>query len=60
MRRLSSPPLFVCVQNAGRAQLAAAIVNQLAGDAVVARFADSAPAAEVHPHVRSLLDAIAW
>ncbi len=50
--------LFVCVQNAGRSQLAAAIVNQLANGRVVARSAGSAPAADVHPHVRSLLTEI--
>lgn len=50
--------LFVCVQNAGRSQLAAAIVNQLAGGTVVARSAGSTPASDVHPHVRSLLTEI--
>lgn len=50
--------LFVCVQNAGRSQLAAAIVNQLSGGAVIARSAGSTPATDVHPHVRSLLTAI--
>jgi len=47
--------LFVCVANAGRSQLAAALVNRLAGGRVVARSAGSTPAADVHPHVRSLL-----
>lgn len=47
--------LFVCVANAGRSQLAAALVNQLAGDRVVARSAGTSPAADVHPHVRSVL-----
>lgn len=47
--------LFVCVANAGRSQLAAALVNRLAGDKVIARSAGSTPAARVHPHVRSLL-----
>lgn len=47
--------LFVCVQNAGRSQLAAALVNKLAAGRVVARSAGSMPAADVHPHVRSLL-----
>jgi ArsR family transcriptional regulator len=50
--------LFVCVQNAGRSQLAAAIVNQLADGRVVARSAGSTPASDVHPHVRSLLTEI--
>lgn len=47
--------LFVCVANAGRSQLAAALVNQLAGGKVVARSAGSAPADVIHPHVRSIL-----
>ena len=47
--------LFVCVQNAGRSQLAAAIVNQLTDGRVIARSAGSTPASDVHPHVRSLL-----
>jgi len=47
--------LFVCVANAGRSQLAAALVNKLGEGKVVARSAGSSPAAEVHPHVRSLL-----
>ncbi|WP_061017801.1 metalloregulator ArsR/SmtB family transcription factor [Microbacterium sp. CCH5-D1] len=47
--------LFVCVANAGRSQLAAALVNQLAAGKVVARSAGSAPADVVHPHVRSRL-----
>lgn len=47
--------LFVCVQNAGRSQLAAALVNQLSGGAVIARSAGSAPATQVHAQVRSLL-----
>lgn len=50
--------LFVCVQNAGRSQLAAALVNQLAGGKVIARSAGSSPATDVHPHVRSLLSEI--
>lgn len=47
--------LFVCVQNAGRSQLAAALVNRLSAGQVVARSAGSSPAADVHPRVRSLL-----
>ncbi|MGO1539070.1 MAG: metalloregulator ArsR/SmtB family transcription factor [Leucobacter sp.] len=55
--RTNSVPqvLFVCVANAGRSQLAAALVNQLSEGRVVARSAGSAPAADVHPHVRSLV-----
>lgn len=47
--------LFVCVANAGRSQLAAALVNKLAAGKVIARSAGSSPADVVHPHVRSLL-----
>ncbi len=47
--------LFVCVANAGRSQLAAALVNQMAGGKVIARSAGSRPADVIHPHVRSLL-----
>ena len=39
--------LFVCVQNAGRSQLAAGILRQLAGDRVLVRTAGSAPAGDV-------------
>nr|WP_306233877.1 metalloregulator ArsR/SmtB family transcription factor [Agrococcus sp. REN33] len=48
--------LFVCVQNAGRSQLAAALVEQRSGGAVVARSAGSMPASAVHAEVRALID----
>lgn len=48
--------LFVCVQNAGRSQLAAALVEARSGGRVVARSAGSMPAADVHPDVRALID----
>lgn len=51
--------LFVCVQNAGRSQLAAALVNKLSDGKVVARSAGSSPASQVHPHVHSMLKGIA-
>ncbi len=52
------PPqvLFVCVANAGRSQLAAALLQHYAGAAVVVRSAGSAPAADVHAGVRPELD----
>ncbi|WP_123698555.1 metalloregulator ArsR/SmtB family transcription factor [Agrococcus jenensis] len=50
--------LFVCVANAGRSQLAAALVQQLSQGRVVARSAGSSPAAAVHPTVRPLLASI--
>jgi len=51
------PPqvLFVCVANAGRSQLAAALLRHYAGDAVVVRSAGSAPADDVHEVVRAIL-----
>src|SRR5690606_394421 len=51
--------LFVCVQNAGRSQLAAALLNERAQGAVIARSAGSSPAAQVHPHVKVLVEQIA-
>jgi arsenate reductase len=48
--------LFVCVANAGRSQLAAALMRHYAGDRVAVRSAGSAPAAEVHAGVRALLE----
>ncbi|GAA1738741.1 hypothetical protein GCM10009809_37510 [Isoptericola hypogeus] len=50
--------LFVCVANAGRSQLAAALVRHYAGDRVVVRSAGSTPAADVHPAVRPELAAL--
>ncbi|MET0860968.1 MAG: metalloregulator ArsR/SmtB family transcription factor [Microbacterium sp.] len=50
--------LFVCVQNAGRSQLAAGILRQLAGDRVIVRTAGSTPAADVRPAIINALDEI--
>jgi ArsR family transcriptional regulator len=50
--------LFVCVQNAGRSQMAAAILRHLAGDAVRVRSAGSAPASAVRSVVIAALDEI--
>jgi len=50
--------LFVCVQNAGRSQLAAAILRQLAGDRVHVRTAGSAPVGAVRPVIVAALDEI--
>lgn len=47
--------LFVCVANAGRSQLAAALLRHHAGDRVVVRSAGSSPAGAVHAGVRDLL-----
>ncbi len=50
--------LFVCVQNAGRSQLAAGILRHLAGDRVTVRTAGSAPADDVRSSIVSALDEI--
>lgn len=50
--------LFVCVQNAGRSQLAAGILRHLAGDAVRVRTAGSAPASAVRSVIVTALDEI--
>ncbi|KQV26745.1 arsenate reductase [Yonghaparkia sp. Soil809] len=50
--------LFVCVQNAGRSQLAAAILRQLGGERVSVRTAGSAPAEAVRASVVAALDEI--
>lgn len=43
--------LFVCVQNAGRSQIAAAYLRHLAGNAVHVRTAGSRPAGAIHPRI---------
>ncbi len=50
--------LFVCVQNAGRSQLASAIMRHLGGDRVRVRTAGSAPIDEIRPAVVTALDEI--
>ncbi len=47
--------LFVCVHNAGRSQMAAALLAHHAGDAVEVRSAGSAPADEINPAVREAM-----
>ena len=43
--------LFVCVHNAGRSQMAAALLAHHGGDRVVVRSAGTAPAASINPAV---------
>ena len=43
--------LFVCIQNAGRSQMAQALLDARAGERIVARSAGSRPAQHVHPEV---------
>ncbi|MFD0269346.1 three-helix bundle dimerization domain-containing protein [Streptomyces sp. NPDC127106] len=47
--------LFVCTENAGRSQLAAALMRHLAGEAIHVLTAGSAPARAIDPVVRQLL-----
>lgn len=48
--------LFVCVHNAGRSQMAAALLAHHAGDRIVVRSAGTAPADTINPAV---IDAMA-
>ncbi len=41
--------MFVCVHNAGRSQMAAGLLTELAGDRISVRTAGSAPADAVNP-----------
>ena len=50
--------LFVCVQNAGRSQMAAGILRHLAGDRVHVRTAGSKPASAVRSVIVAALDEI--
>ena len=50
--------LFVCVQNAGRSQMAAALLRQMAGDEVHVRTAGSRPSGQIDPTVVEVLDEI--
>ena len=43
--------LFVCVHNAGRSQMAAALLAHHGGDRIVVRSAGSAPADDINPAV---------
>jgi arsenate reductase len=47
--------LFVCIQNAGRSQIAQALFQRAAGERHQARSAGSRPAARVHPEVAEVM-----
>jgi arsenate reductase len=51
MKSEQTSVLFVCVQNAGRSQMAVAYLTTLAGDRVEVRSAGSTPADAVNPAV---------
>jgi arsenate reductase len=56
MREPTRPQvLFVCVHNAGRSQMAAALLHHHAAGRVDVRSAGSAPADEVNPVVRAAM-----
>ncbi|HET9310768.1 MAG TPA: arsenate reductase ArsC [Actinomycetota bacterium] len=50
--------LFVCVHNAGRSQMAAALLDHHARGRVRVRSAGSAPADEIHPAVIAVMDEV--
>lgn len=47
--------LFLCVHNAGRSQMAAALLEHIAGDAITVLSAGSEPADAVNPSVEALM-----
>jgi arsenate reductase (thioredoxin) len=47
--------LFVCVQNAGRSQMAAGLLDKLAAGRVHVRSAGSAPGEQINPNVREAM-----
>src|SRR5690348_12627374 len=47
--------LFVCVQNAGRSQMAAALFNRRAAGKATAESAGTRPADQVHPEVVAVM-----
>ncbi len=57
---MNHPPevLFVCVHNAGRSQMAAALLARHAQDRVHIRSAGSAPGDEINPAVVAAMDEI--
>src|SRR3954469_8457518 len=50
--------LFVCVHNAGRSQMAAALLDQLAAGRVTVRSAGSEPADRINPRVATVMEEI--
>jgi arsenate reductase (thioredoxin) len=48
--------LFVCVHNAGRSQMAAALLDRYAAGRVAVRSAGSAPAGSINPTVVAAMD----
>ena len=51
MRNPRPSVLYVCIHNAGRSQMAAALLAHHAGDRIVVRSAGTAPADDINPAV---------
>src|SRR5215216_6731219 len=58
MEQRSPEVLFVCVHNAGRSQMAAGLLHELAGGAVNVRSAGSDPADRLNPAVVEAMDEV--
>ena len=58
MLRAVPEVLFVCVHNAGRSQMAAALLDQRAAGRVTVRSAGSEPADRINPRVVTAMDEI--
>lgn len=56
LQRRKPQVLFVCGENAGRSQLAAAALQEVAGDEVEVRSAGSRPKEDLYPEVVKLLE----
>jgi arsenate reductase len=58
MTKLVPEVLFVCVQNAGRSQMAAGLMDKLGGGRVHVRSAGSEPADQINPAVREAMEEV--
>ena len=58
MTKLVPEVLFVCVQNAGRSQMAAGLMDKLGGGRVDVRSAGSEPADQINPAVREAMEEV--
>jgi arsenate reductase len=58
MLRAVPEVLFVCVHNAGRSQMAAALLDRLAAGRVTVRSAGSEPADRINPRVVAVMEEI--
>jgi protein-tyrosine-phosphatase len=58
MTKLVPEVLFVCVQNAGRSQMAAGLMDKLGGGRIHVRSAGSEPADQINPAVREAMEEV--